>query len=375
MWRALPALGFGILLALAFDQAVRLLLSSPTNEDRHWSAQTVRYHPVLGWSGYPNFAATKDGIRIRTNSRGYRDREPLDVEDPRTLGVLFLGDSFTWGDEVRVEERFTSLLEASCGSRCEHLPRIRAINKGIIGYGTAQSLLDYVLAREERPFGIVILALYAGNDLTDNAAVDSPSGPRPRLIRCDRERPGQDLCLEGVPVPPVVDWPEHRLIDPRNGTARTFAWSGLFAFAAQRRAPRFIVERRIADQMRDVVNGLPFPIVARTSEEPIADRIGQLEAILRALDRTVRADGRAFGVLLFPSARMYAGDPEGELREYREIAGVLDRLPIPFADYYENTKNLRWTDLYSGDQGHWRAAGHEQAAALLRSLLVRMVPS
>ena len=374
MWRALPAIGFGVLLALACDQAVRLLLPSPTNEDRHWSAQTVRYHPVLGWSGYPNFVATKDGIRIQTNSLGYRDREPSDVEDARKLGVLFLGDSFTWGDEVRVEERFTSLLEASCGSLCDRLPRIRAINKGIIGYGTAQSLLDYVLTRDERSFGVVILALYAGNDLTDNAAVDSPSGPRPRLIRCNRE-PGQDLCLEGVPVPPVVDWPEHRLIDPRAGTARTFAWSGLFAFAAQRRAPGFVLDRRIADRMRDVVKTLPFPIVARTSGEPIEDRIGQLEAILQALDRTVRADGRAFGVLLFPSARMYAGDPEGERREYGEIGGVLGRLHIPFADYYEKTKGLRWTDLYSGDQGHWRAAGHEEAAALLRSLLVTLVPS
>ena len=371
MWRALPALGLGIVLALAFDQAIGLLVSPAANENRHWYVQTVQYHPVLGWSGYPNFAATKDGIRIQTNSRGYRDREPLDVEDPRKLGVLFLGDSFTWGDEVRVEDRFTSLLEASCGSLCDRLPKIRAINRGVIGYGTAQSLLDYLLTPEGRRSDVVILALYAGNDLTDNAAVDSPTGPRPRLIRCSREA-GQGLCLEGVPVPPVVDWPEHRLIDPRNGTARTFRWSGLFAFAAQRRAPGFIIESRIADRMHDMVKALPFPIVARTSGEPMDDRIGQLEAILRALDRTVRAHGRAFGVLLFPSARMYAGDPEGELREYREIAGVLDRLHIPFADYYENTKSLRGTDLYSGDQGHWRAAGHEEAAALLRSLLVTL---
>jgi hypothetical protein len=99
----------------------------------------------------------------------------VDVEDARTPGVLFLGDSFTWGDEVPVEERYTDVLEASCGSLCDRLPQIRALNKGIIGYGTAQSLLDYVLAREERPFDVVILALYAGNDLTDNAAVESPS--------------------------------------------------------------------------------------------------------------------------------------------------------------------------------------------------------
>ena len=197
--------------------------ASPTNtqENRHWYLQTVQYHPLLGWSGYPNFVATKDGIPIQTNSLGYRDREPVEVEDDQKLGVLFLGDSFTWGDEVRLEERFTSLLEASCGFVCDRLPALRAINKGIIGYGTAQSLLDYVLARDERPFEVVILALYTGNDLTDNAAVDSPSGPRPRLIRCDRESAGQDLCLEGVPIPPVVDWPEHRLINPRGEVART----------------------------------------------------------------------------------------------------------------------------------------------------------
>jgi hypothetical protein len=372
VWRALPAFGLGVLLALALDQAIRLLPSPAIDADRHWYVHTVQYHPLLGWSGHPNFAGTKDGIRIQMNSRGYRDREPADVADGRTLGVLFLGDSFTWGDEVSVEERFTSLVEASCGSLCDRLPAIRAINKGVIAYGTAQSLLDYVLAREERPFEVVILALYTGNDLTDNADVTSSSGPRPRLIRCDREDAAYDLCLEGVPVPPVIDWPEHRLIDPRGWTARAFGWSGIVSLAAQSRAPRFVIAKRIAGQMDDLVNILPFPIVERTSEAPIADPIGQLESILRALNATVRDGGRAFGVMVFPSARVYAGDPEGELRAYSQILGVLDRLDIPFVDYFEKTKGSPWTDLYSGLQGHWRASGHQEAANLLRSLLVRL---
>ena len=150
------------MLALLLDQVIRLLPAPTANEDRHWYLQTVQYHPLLGWSGYPNFVGTKDGIPIQTNSRGYRDREPVDVEDGHKPGVLFLGDSFTWGDEVRLEERFTSLLEASCGLVCDRLSALRAINKGIIGYGTAQSLLDYTLAREGRPFEAVILALYHG---------------------------------------------------------------------------------------------------------------------------------------------------------------------------------------------------------------------
>jgi lysophospholipase L1-like esterase len=372
VWRPLLAFGIGLMLALALDQTVRLLLPSEPTGERRWYLNTVQYHPILGWSGYPNFVETNDGIYFQTNSLGYRDREPVNEASGQKLRVLFLGDSFTWGDEVSSEDRFTSLLEASCGLHCDRLPPIQAINKGIIGYGTAQSFLQYVLTRDEHPFDLVILSLFAGNDLTDNAAVDSPSGPRPRLIRCDPENTGHELCLEGVPVPPVVDWPEHRLISPRGGIVRSFGWSGVIALASQRRAPRFLIERRIADQMGEALKPLPFRLVERTSEAAIEDRIGQLEAILGALDRTIRGDGKAVGVMVFPSARVYAGEASDELRDYREILGVLDRLHIPFADYYQATKDSRWQDLFFEIDGHWQPSGHQEAAKLLRPLLVAL---
>ncbi len=365
------ASGLGLILALAFDQTVRLLLpSEPAVEGRPWYLQTGQYHPILGWSGYPNYVETNDGIRIETNSLGYRDREPVDVVDGQRLRVLFLGDSFTWGDEVRVEERFTSLVEASCGRHCDRLPPIHAINRGIIGYGTTQSFLQYVLARDTEQSDVVILSLFTGNDLSDNAVVDSPSGPRPRLIRCAPENTHEDVCLEGVPVPAVVDWPAHRLIDPRGRIARSLGWSGVIALSSQRRAPRFLIEKWIADDTETMLKDVPFPIVERTSEAAIEDPIRQLEAILQALDRTVTGDGRAFGVLVFPSARVYAGDAGDELRDYREVLDVLDRLDIPFADYYEQTKGARWEGLYSGIQGHWQPSGHQEAAELLRQLLL-----
>ena len=372
MWRPLLALAFGLTLALALDQIVRVLLPPELTGERHWYLNTVEYHPILGWSGHPNYVETNDGIHIQTNSLGYRDREPVDVSGGEKSRVLFLGDSFTWGDEVRSEDRFSSLLEASCGSLCDRLPPIHAINKGIIGYGTAQSFLQYLLTRHEHPFDIVILALFTGNDLTDNAAVDSASGPRPRLIRCDPESTGHELCLEGVPVPPVIDWPEHRILDPRGAVMGTFGWSGLLTLASRRRAPSFLIEKRIANKLGGSLNSLPFRLVERKSEAAIKDRIGQLDAILRAMDRTIRKDGKAFGVMLFPSARVYAGEAADELRDYREILGVLDRLDIPFADYHEQTKGSRWEDLYSGIDGHWRPSGHQAAATLLRPLLVTL---
>ena len=370
MWRPLLALGLGVALALAADQAIRLTLEPPAASDRHWYLNTVQYHPILGWSGHPNFVGMRDGRPVQTNSLGYRDREPAAGASDGRPGVLFLGDSFTWGDEVGLDERYTSLLEASCWEVCDRLPAIRAINHGIIGYGTAQSLLNYLLHRRLwPPHDVVILAVYTGNDLNDNAEVESPSGPRPRLIRCDPPRADEALCLEGVPVPPVVDWPEHRVISPRGAIARRFGWSGLVSMASERRAPRFLIDRRIAAQQTDA---LPFPIVPRTSDVPIPDRIGQIEAILDAFDSAVRADGKRFGVLLFPSARVYAGDPERELRDYGAIREVLNRLEIPFADFHERTKNRPLEDLYSGIQGHWRPSGHQEAANALRPLLVTL---
>ena len=366
------ALGLGVLLALAADQIIGRLLPPAAHQDQPWYLQTVQYHAILGWSGYPNFVGIRDGRPVRTNSLGYRDRERAEADDEQKPGVLFLGDSFTWADEVALEDRFTSLLEASCGLECDRLPAIRAVNRGVIGYGTAQSFLDYLLVRKQGPFQAVVLALYTGNDLVDNAVVDSASGPRPRLIRCDRDGARDGLCLEGVPVRPVLDWPEHRVISPRGWVSRTFGWSGLISMASERRAPGFLIERRVAGQAKDLLKAVPFPIVERISNDPIEDPIAQLEAILRSLDRTVRAEGRAFAVMLFPSARVYDGTADGELKNYREIVGMLDRLHIPFVDYYENTKGAQVDDLYFGSEGHWRPSGHQEAAKLLRPLLVRM---
>lgn len=369
VWRSLVALGLGLVFALMLDQTIRWFVPpEPIAGDRPRYLKTVQYHPILAWSGFPNFAETNDGIRYQTNSRGYRDREPV-AADGQKLRVLFLGDSFTWGDEVSAQDRFPDLLEASCGSHCDHLRRIHAINRGIIGYGTAQELLQYLLTRNEQPFDMVILSLFSGNDLTDNASIVSPSGPRPRLIRCDSGNTAPTLCLEGVPVPTVVDWPEHRLVSLRGDFARSFGWSGLVTMATQRRAPQALLDKRVADQMGEALTSVPFRVVQRTSNAAVDDRIGQLEDILRAFDQTVRADGKGFGVLVFPSARVYAGKSNEEQQDYREILGVLNRLNIPFADFYKQTKDTRWQDLFFDLNSHWRRAGHEEAAELLRTLL------
>ncbi len=68
------------------------------------------------------------------------------------------------------------------------------------------------------------------------------------------------------------------------------------------------------------------------------------------LDRTIGETGARLGVLLFPGAQVYDGDPLGDLRAYGEIVSVLQRLGIPFVDFYEKTKELPWEDLFYSDE-------------------------
>ena len=205
MSRALPAFGLGLMLALLFNQVIRLLPAPTANEDRHWYLQTVQSRPLLGWSGYPNFVGTEDGIPIQTNwrrfsgpragRRGGRPPNPVcSFLVTRSPGAM----RSAWRSDSRL------CLEASCGLVCNSLSALRAINKGMVRVqAQAQSLLDYTLAREGRPFEAVILALYHGerpHRQRRGGQSQRPTGHR--LIRCERKIAGPSLCLEGVPSSP-----------------------------------------------------------------------------------------------------------------------------------------------------------------------------
>lgn len=102
--------------------------------------------------------------------------------------LLFLGDSFVWGYDVRKEERFTERLEAA-------LPDTEIFNFGVSGYSTDQEFL--VLRREienARPDSVFLM--FAGNDRAGNSSNKGYGYFKPYFS----EGPG-GLHLEGVPVP------------------------------------------------------------------------------------------------------------------------------------------------------------------------------
>lgn len=104
-------------------------------------------------------------VWFRINSKGLRsDVEYPYEKPPGTLRIVSLGDSFTAGYEVDVEECFSSVLEREL--RRKGYP-VEVLNAGVSGYSTAEECL--YLERELYKYDPdLVLVSYYHNDLQDN---------------------------------------------------------------------------------------------------------------------------------------------------------------------------------------------------------------
>ena len=95
--------------------------------------QIVEPSPVLGYRLSP---LLRDRV-IRTNSQGLRDREHSPVKPQGTKRILGIGDSFTFGYRVNLEECYLKQLERRLKAGSQ---RWDVINAGVTGYNMWQYL-------------------------------------------------------------------------------------------------------------------------------------------------------------------------------------------------------------------------------------------
>ena len=120
-------------------------------------------------SGYclkPNLSTIFEGHRLITNSRGLRDRE-YNANEKTDLKILALGDSFTFGEGVEMEETYAKVLERILKEQYTG-KNIEVINIGVPGYGNDQELR--VLKKDGKYYkpDLVLVGFYVGNDFLDN---------------------------------------------------------------------------------------------------------------------------------------------------------------------------------------------------------------
>jgi len=118
-----------------FDVANQLV----DGETFYVNLRSARIHAA--WDGDPRgYFDPGASLEYRTNELGFRGPEFRAARPPETLRVMFLGDSFTFGEGVRFADTYpqvaaAALRDAGGGDRA-----VEALNFGVGGYNTRQSL-------------------------------------------------------------------------------------------------------------------------------------------------------------------------------------------------------------------------------------------
>ncbi|MFM8410809.1 MAG: SGNH/GDSL hydrolase family protein [Alphaproteobacteria bacterium] len=127
--------------------------------------------PRLIWIFRPGAAGTwqSDEFIERTtiNSLGMRDRE-IEPKRPGEMRVVAIGDSFTYGHGVQLEESWPKVLEEVLAAGARAAGPVSVLNAGQPGYGIDQVFESFRLRRLGLEPDLVLVGLHS-TDVTDDA--------------------------------------------------------------------------------------------------------------------------------------------------------------------------------------------------------------
>jgi hypothetical protein len=368
----LPVLGV-VLGLVASEIALRLLGIGYTG-----LVQPDRY---TGWALRPRAVGWESGRSrsqfVAINSAGLRDVEHSRTKPSDGWRLAVLGDSFTQGKEVELEDTYPRLLEKRLhGCEALHDRGVEVINFGVKGYGTAQELLTLQHRVWDYDVDAVLLGFYVGNDLADN---------EPSLASDKVMRPYFRYAADGRLTPDFgfreQQW--YRDAQTKIGHLRTALKERIRLWQVLSRI--VLVERAAKQGGQDDLDPFLRGALAPPRDAAWAEAWKLSEDLLRAARDEAAAHRRPFFFFTIGSAIQV--DPDPSRREaYAKQLGVTDLLyperrlaelaraaAIPFFPLIEPMQRDAerqhvylhgFSDTGFG-RGHWNERGHELAAELL----------
>lgn len=304
--------------------------------------------------------------RATINSAGMRDVEHALNPAPGVKRILVLGDSFMFGQGVRMDETLPRRLAAM-------LPGVEVINTGTPGYDLGQ----YYLLYEDRAYRYqpdLVLVGFFINDLARARELDVTYDADGLPVSYQRSPEMIAKDIAGAPrgiTGAVSSWfREHSLL-------YVLVRRHLDGLMAGRRRPPRSAEDRAADTPYLSVFRRPGSDAGETADWDRADRI------LDALERSVQDHGARFAVILIPAPFQtsdaafeawleWAGaskeglsrrEPQDRVMSWcaRSDTPCLDLLPV----FEKGDRD----ELYFPYDMHWTAKGHERAARAVADFL------
>ena len=333
------------------------------------------------------------GARVRYNREGLRDREHSRQKPPQTLRVAVLGDSYTEALQVPVEQIFLSVMEQEM-QHCHDGDRrsVEVLNFGVAGYSTAQELQMLRYRVWDYSPDVVLLAMFLGNDISDNLRALSDSSPRPYFVHRDGHLALDDSFRANSTYRWRHDLPAW-LVDMLENHSRVFQVikRAMFVWKARRGASRPPGARTVAG----LEAGLPRAVLRapmnpeweeawrvtedliRTMRDEVASKGARLMVVTLSIPWQVNPDsGYRHELALSMGVKdlFYSDD---RIKAFGEKAGIeVLNLAPPMQAYAEREHvYLHGFETHLG-QGHWNARGHRVAGEMIaRWMCERLGPS
>ena len=130
-------------------------------ESYMFQRQLFEYNDVLGYRFIPNIKARiqheSGGYLLQTNSSGFRCKHDFLLHKKKNVNrILLFGDSFTAGDGVSDNKRYSEILEREIND-------LEVFNYGLSGSGTDQQYLAHQTFAKEIDHDILVIAVLVEN--------------------------------------------------------------------------------------------------------------------------------------------------------------------------------------------------------------------
>lgn len=296
----------------------------------------------LGWRLAPSLDRTladEHGRQLRfvTDDAGFRvaaERAAM-APDADAARVLFVGDSFTMGAQVRHEELFVTLLDAALGAD------VVCTNGGVGGWSTVQQLLALERWLPDVAPRLVVLVAYE-NDLVDNLMpYFSGLGPRPHA-RIDGDGTAAELVADPDPAP------FERFLQPAPGALWLYEHCAIYQSVHKNVfLPGHGEElAKLEAHERDAV--------------PESAQHAAMAWALARMRELVRRHDAELCVCLLPSREHAATDQPVPMHEW--LAKTCLALDLPFVSLLDALRDDGGGDGYFPVDIHFNRAGHAAAA-------------
>lgn len=308
---------------------------------------------------------------IRLNNYGLQDRDTTLEKPPGTYRILILGDSFPQGWQVVLEDNFPWLLEDALNTNPDR--PVEVINLSVDTTGTDRQLLMYAVLGWRFQPDLVLLVMYAGNDIKDvypafEALAGNHGIQRPFFSLTD----DGGLQLHNAPIYDADRFPDSP------------AWRWL----AETTAATTPAEQPLPDTPAVISTDpymLEYPVdlgIYLPEDEHWRRAWALSEALVLETRDVVTADGAEFGILIVPDRRaIHAAawdetvsvfpflrginpqEPVNRIHSFVEDAGI----PVLNLLYTMQGSVLAHPDewLYFAGDGHFNENGHAVVAQRL----------